>query len=51
MKRLLHEARGDTQAASAHYARLVELWSGADPELRGIVEDVRARLGRLRPDH
>lgn len=46
----LYEERGDMNAATRHYARLVELWSGADPELQPFVADVSDRLARLRPD-
>jgi eukaryotic-like serine/threonine-protein kinase len=44
----LYEARGDFRNAEANYARFVELWQGADPELQPKVRDVRDRLTRLR---
>ena len=44
----LHEARGNRQQAIRHYARFVELWKRADPELQPRVADARRRLERLR---
>jgi eukaryotic-like serine/threonine-protein kinase len=46
----LYEERGAAADAARHYARLVEIWSDADPELQPVVRDVRDRLGRLLPD-
>jgi eukaryotic-like serine/threonine-protein kinase len=46
----LYEQRGDSETARRHYARLVELWENADPELEPVVADVRGRLARLQPD-
>jgi tetratricopeptide (TPR) repeat protein len=43
----LHEARGDRVRATHHYAKFVELWKDADPELQPKVADVRRRLARL----
>jgi hypothetical protein len=43
----LYEARGDKARAASHYARFVELWKSADPELQPKVREVRARLARL----
>ena len=50
LKRLgeLYEAKGDRENATRNYARFVELWRGADPELQASVKDVQGRLGRLR---
>jgi tetratricopeptide (TPR) repeat protein len=43
----LFEARGDYAAAREHYARFLEWWKDADPELRSHVLEVRQRLARL----
>ncbi|HSH44446.1 MAG TPA: hypothetical protein VK966_01185, partial [Longimicrobiales bacterium] len=43
----LYEATGDTEAAAATYLRLVELWAGADDELRSHVERAQARASAL----
>jgi tetratricopeptide (TPR) repeat protein len=50
LKRLgeLYEARGDRARAATYYAKFVELWKDADPELQPKVADVRRRLARLR---
>jgi tetratricopeptide (TPR) repeat protein len=44
----LYEARGDRQTAARYYARLVEVWEHADPELQPRVEEMRRRAARLR---
>jgi tetratricopeptide (TPR) repeat protein len=44
----LWEARGDRSKATTYYARFVDLWKDADPELQPQVADVRRRLARLR---
>ncbi len=44
----LYEARGDTPKAESHYAKFLELWKDADPELQPKVREVRERLARLR---
>jgi DNA-binding SARP family transcriptional activator/Tfp pilus assembly protein PilF len=44
----LLDARGDERAAVRHYARFVELWQAADPELQPRVEAARRRLDELR---
>jgi tetratricopeptide (TPR) repeat protein len=44
----LYEARGSTKQAIEQYARFVELWTAADPELQPQVAEIRARLERLR---
>jgi tetratricopeptide (TPR) repeat protein len=43
----LHEARGEPDLAVAYYARLVDLWDGADPELQPRVQAARQALMRL----
>ena len=43
----LYEERGDTARAAHFYARFVQLWERADPELQPQVADVRRRLERL----
>jgi eukaryotic-like serine/threonine-protein kinase len=44
----LYEAKGDTERAIANYARFVNLWRDAEPELQPQVRDVSQRLERLR---
>lgn len=44
----LHEAKGDTEKAIANYARFVNLWRNAEPELQPQVREVSQRLERLR---
>jgi eukaryotic-like serine/threonine-protein kinase len=44
----LYEARGDRQKALSNYLAFVDLWNGADPELQPRVNEVRARIRRLR---
>jgi tetratricopeptide (TPR) repeat protein len=44
----LYEQRGDRQKAYTHYARFVELWKNADPELQPRVAEVRRRMARLK---
>jgi tetratricopeptide (TPR) repeat protein len=43
----LWEAKGDVRKAAHHYAKFVELWKNADPELQPRVREVRQRLERL----
>jgi tetratricopeptide (TPR) repeat protein len=43
----LYEDAGDLEAAARNYARFVELWQDADPELQPRVTDARARLQRI----
>ncbi len=43
----LYDDRGDQAKAAAHYARFVELWADADPELQPRVEAARLRLEQL----
>ncbi|MCL7976973.1 MAG: tetratricopeptide repeat protein [marine benthic group bacterium] len=40
----LYDLGGDLENAALHYARFVELWAEADPELQLRVEAARARL-------
>jgi hypothetical protein len=40
----LYDERGDLESAALHFARFVELWEGADPELQPRVQAARARL-------
>ncbi|HUG28357.1 MAG TPA: tetratricopeptide repeat protein, partial [Gemmatimonadales bacterium] len=44
----LYEAKGDAERAIANYARFVNLWRNAEPELQPQVRDVNQRLERLR---
>jgi tetratricopeptide (TPR) repeat protein/tRNA A-37 threonylcarbamoyl transferase component Bud32 len=44
----LYEAKGDTEKAIEHFARFVNLWRDAEPELQPQVQDVSQRLERLR---
>ena len=43
----LYEQRADFDRAAFHYAKFVELWERADPELQPQVADVRRRLDRV----
>ena len=43
----LHDARADIQKALSYYARFVELWKDADPDLQPQVRKVRARMVEL----
>lgn len=43
----LHDERGDRARALEYYARFVELWQDADPELQPRVESVRRRMAAL----
>jgi tetratricopeptide (TPR) repeat protein len=43
----LAEARGDTEAAIAHYRTFLDLWSDPDPELRDQVASAERALARL----
>jgi len=44
----LYDARHDPQRAAEHYARFVELWKDADPELQPKVAQVKQRLAHLK---
>jgi tetratricopeptide (TPR) repeat protein len=43
----LWEQKGDAAKAASNYAKFVELWQRADPELQPQVADVKKRLARL----
>jgi tetratricopeptide (TPR) repeat protein len=43
----IFERQGRRDSAAAYYARFVEQWAEADPDLRGVVQDARAALARL----
>ena len=43
----LYESKGDRENAARYYARFLEQWKNADPELQAKVADVRKRLTRL----
>ena len=47
----LYEAKGDRAKARESYAKLLDLWKTADPELQGIVRDTRERVARLNGEH
>jgi tetratricopeptide (TPR) repeat protein len=40
----LYDEKGDAEKAALHYARFVELWEDADPDLQPRVAAARARL-------
>ncbi len=46
----IQEALLRPEKAAEHYARFVEMWREADPELQPRVEEARAALRRLMPD-
>ena len=43
----LYDERGEREKARSHYAKFVELWKDADPELQPLVRAARERLARL----
>ncbi len=45
----LYESKGNAQKAAEHYAKFVELWKNADPELQPRVKAARERLAKLTP--
>ena len=45
-----YDQRGDRAAAVRHYARFIEIWQQADPELQPRVASARERLQQLQPD-
>ena len=47
----LYEAKGDRAKARDYYAKLLELWKTADPELQPIVKDTKERVARLSAEH
>jgi eukaryotic-like serine/threonine-protein kinase len=46
----LYDAQGNTAKAVEYYARFVNLWRDADPELQPLVRRAQERLNALRPD-
>jgi eukaryotic-like serine/threonine-protein kinase len=47
----LYEAKGDRAKAREYYAKLLDLWKTADPELQPIVKDAKERVARLSAAH
>jgi eukaryotic-like serine/threonine-protein kinase len=47
----LYDARGDQARAAEYYAKFVDLWKDADPELQPKVREVRTRLAQLEEPH
>ena len=43
----LYEAKGNRVKAREYYAKLLDLWKTADPELQPIVKDTKERVARL----
>ena len=43
----LHEAKGNAEKAASHYAKFVDLWKDADPELQPHVRKARERRTAL----
>jgi tetratricopeptide (TPR) repeat protein len=43
----LYESKNDLQRAATAYAKFVELWRNADPELQSKVEEVKSRLAAV----
>ena len=43
----LYDNKGDAQKALSYYARFVELWKNADPDLQPQVRKARARMAEL----
>src|SRR5438309_1010995 len=43
----LYEERGQVDKAREYYGRFVDLWKNADPELQGVVREVKARVAKL----
>ncbi|MEE9577689.1 MAG: hypothetical protein V3W35_09770 [Gemmatimonadota bacterium] len=43
----LYDERGDLEKAAEHYARFVELWTEADPELQPRVRAAQQRLNEI----
>ena len=44
----IYEGKGESRKAMEQYAKFVELWADADPELQPQVKEIRGRLERLR---
>ena len=47
----LYEAKGDRAKARDYYAKLLDLWKTADPDLQPIVRDTKERVARLSGEH
>lgn len=43
----LYEAKGDRAKAGANYAKFIDLWKNADPEMQPKVQEAKRRLARL----
>ncbi|MCL7958915.1 MAG: hypothetical protein M8861_01845 [marine benthic group bacterium] len=43
----LRDAAGDTEEAARFYARFIQFWRDADPELQPLVEEARTRLQEI----
>jgi tetratricopeptide (TPR) repeat protein len=46
----IYDQRGDAEKAALHYARLIDWWRDADPEVQPQVAEAERRLIALRPD-
>ncbi|HWA16576.1 MAG TPA: hypothetical protein VG817_09085 [Gemmatimonadales bacterium] len=44
----LYESRGNLVKAGEQYARFIELWEHADPELQPAVREARERLAAIK---
>ncbi|HUQ83554.1 MAG TPA: tetratricopeptide repeat protein, partial [Gemmatimonadaceae bacterium] len=43
----LYEVKGERQKAASHYAKFIDLWKNADPELQPHVREAKEKLARL----
>jgi tetratricopeptide (TPR) repeat protein len=43
----LRDEAGDTEEAAAYYARVIQFWEDADPELQPMVQEARDRLQEI----
>jgi tetratricopeptide (TPR) repeat protein len=43
----LRDEAGDVEEAAAYYARVIQFWKDADPELQPQVEEARTRLQEI----
>ena len=43
----LYEAKGEREKAASEYAKFIELWKNADPELQPHVREAKEKLARL----
>jgi tetratricopeptide (TPR) repeat protein len=43
----LYDAKGNREKAMSHYARFIDLWKNADPDLQPHVQKARERLSQL----